>query len=543
MAFTLLLAAPLLVQGTGRGPLPPPPVPAENPLTREKAILGKALFWDEQMSSDDTVACGTCHRPETGFTDPREAVHPGVDLIRGTVDDRLTSPGIVRSDDQHRFKQDPVFGLEVQATRRRSPDLFTAIYGPEAFWDGRASGEFRDPLTGAVVIPVGGALESQVVGPPVSDAEMAHESRDWGEITTKLAQVRPLALASDLTPDLNAALRAHPDYPALFANAFGTPEITPVRIAFAIASYERTLIPERAPYFRWLAGQTNAMTPDQVEGHDQFFGAANCAVCHQPPVFTVWEYSNLGLRPWQEDSGRMEVTGLMEDRGKFKTPGLLGAGLRPRFFHTGETDTLWPGGVGQLYLDGGGPETDNRDPILTPLSGVPGVDMGKVMDFVGNALTDPRMADRRPPFDRPTLRSERMPPGANRIGLGTPALPGEEAPRLLADQPAYPGATLFRIGVDGGPAGASARLLVGEKRIAGKPARGVEVHVRPDPAKLIPLQLEDDGQGGGFATVFLPIPDHPGLVGTQVFVQCFIEDPRAPFAATASEAVAVRIEG
>lgn len=37
----------------------PPPESAENPITEEKRILGKILFWDEQLSSDDTVACGT----------------------------------------------------------------------------------------------------------------------------------------------------------------------------------------------------------------------------------------------------------------------------------------------------------------------------------------------------------------------------------------------------------------------------------------------------------------------------------------------------
>jgi cytochrome c peroxidase len=41
------------------GELPPVPIPAENPITEPKRVLGKILFWDEQLSSDDTVACGT----------------------------------------------------------------------------------------------------------------------------------------------------------------------------------------------------------------------------------------------------------------------------------------------------------------------------------------------------------------------------------------------------------------------------------------------------------------------------------------------------
>ena len=34
----------------------PVPIPSGNPITEEKRVLGKILFWDEQLSSDDTVA-------------------------------------------------------------------------------------------------------------------------------------------------------------------------------------------------------------------------------------------------------------------------------------------------------------------------------------------------------------------------------------------------------------------------------------------------------------------------------------------------------
>ena len=57
----------------GRAELPPVPVPAENPITEPKRVLGKILFWDEQLSSDNSVACGTCHRPAWGGADARNA--------------------------------------------------------------------------------------------------------------------------------------------------------------------------------------------------------------------------------------------------------------------------------------------------------------------------------------------------------------------------------------------------------------------------------------------------------------------------------------
>ena len=51
-------------------PLEPPPAPPANPITATKTSLGKVLFWDEQLSSTRTVACGTCHHSATGGVDP-----------------------------------------------------------------------------------------------------------------------------------------------------------------------------------------------------------------------------------------------------------------------------------------------------------------------------------------------------------------------------------------------------------------------------------------------------------------------------------------
>ena len=88
-----LLAALLAGLATARAfaAVPPVPVPPENPITEPKRVLGKILFWDEQLSSDGSVACGTCHRPAFGGADPRAGRYPGVD--KGTIDDVRGSPG------------------------------------------------------------------------------------------------------------------------------------------------------------------------------------------------------------------------------------------------------------------------------------------------------------------------------------------------------------------------------------------------------------------------------------------------------------------
>ena len=57
--------------------------------------------------SDDSIACGTCHRPAAGGADPRLGRYPGTDP--GTVDDVLGSPGIVHLDRDGQRASHPVF--------------------------------------------------------------------------------------------------------------------------------------------------------------------------------------------------------------------------------------------------------------------------------------------------------------------------------------------------------------------------------------------------------------------------------------------------
>ena len=58
------------------GPLPPVPVPADNPMSAAKVELGKLLFFDARLSGDASTSCASCHSPESGWGD-------GGDLSRG----------------------------------------------------------------------------------------------------------------------------------------------------------------------------------------------------------------------------------------------------------------------------------------------------------------------------------------------------------------------------------------------------------------------------------------------------------------------------
>lgn len=101
--------------------LPPVPVPAGNPETEDAVALGRKLFYDKRLSSDESVACATCHNPLLAFTDGQKQSR-GVGGKIGT---------------------------------RNAPSLINAAYAPFQFWDGRAP-----------------SLEEQAAGPIANPIEM-----------------------------------------------------------------------------------------------------------------------------------------------------------------------------------------------------------------------------------------------------------------------------------------------------------------------------------------------------------------------------------
>jgi cytochrome c peroxidase len=48
---------------------PPIEFPADNAFTKERWLLGKALFYEKQLSLDSSVSCASCHSQQFGFSD------------------------------------------------------------------------------------------------------------------------------------------------------------------------------------------------------------------------------------------------------------------------------------------------------------------------------------------------------------------------------------------------------------------------------------------------------------------------------------------
>ena len=48
---------------------PTPWGPADNPMTAEKGVVGRHLFYDKRLSGNETYACSSCHDQKKGFAD------------------------------------------------------------------------------------------------------------------------------------------------------------------------------------------------------------------------------------------------------------------------------------------------------------------------------------------------------------------------------------------------------------------------------------------------------------------------------------------
>lgn len=514
---------------------PPPPAPPANPLTATKAYLGKVLFWDEQMSSTRTVSCGTCHIAGAGGADPRPALNPGPDNAFGSPDDIGGTLGVPSNNLDGTYLNHATYRLNDQVTGRNSVSAVNAAYFPLLFWDGRATGTFRDPITNNIVINAGGALESQAAGPPTSDVEMAHSGRNWNDVAARMAASKPLALTPTVPTALNTWINGR-TYPELFQEAFGTPDVTPARIALAIGTYERTLFSDQTPFDLAVAGITPLSAAAQ-RGRG-VFNASSCNVCHAGTLFTDNTFRDIGVRPSNEDTGRFQVTGLTQDVGEFRVPSLRNVALRPRFFHNGRFTTL--NQVVAFYNRGGdfpgNPNVPNDppNPLIRPL----GLGVGQQNDLVAflQALTDPRVAAENGPFDRPTLymESNRVPQitGTGRAGSGA------ATPAIRAISPPIAGNPSFTVSVNNALGNSNAVLVIDSV----DPGLGTTIPATGSFARIT-TTTQNTGAGSGWASLTMPIPATSIVVGRTFFARWYIEDPGAANGFSVSQAVRFTVFG
>lgn len=210
---------------------------------------------------------------------------------------------------------------------RSAPTVINATYGYLQFWDGRAA-----------------TLEEQALGPIENPVEMANT-----------------------LDEMVATLQEIPGYPPLFEAAFGDGQVTPERVAQAIASFERTMLSGNSKWDRHMVGEDAAMSDQEIRGWDLFRDKARCTLCHAGQTFSDSDFHNLGvgMSGADPDLGRFVVTGDEADRGAFKTPVLRDTSSTAPYMHDGSQATLEE--VVEFY-DRGGEKNSWLDPKMLPLN-------------------------------------------------------------------------------------------------------------------------------------------------------------------------------
>ena len=184
-----------------------------------------------------------------------------------------------------------------------SPTVFNAEKQIAQFWDGRAK-----------------TLAEQATGPITNPLEMA------------------------MTPELaEGVIRSIPGDRPYFEKAFGSKNPTFSEIAEALAAFETTLTTPNAPFERYLKGDKNALTQQQIDGL-KLFRRSGCIRCHSGNLLGGTSFQKVGsVRPYVTDNsskGRMDVSGKPWDEMMFKVPTLLNVERTAPYFHDGAVKTL-----------------------------------------------------------------------------------------------------------------------------------------------------------------------------------------------------------
>jgi cytochrome c peroxidase len=210
---------------------------------------------------------------------------------------------------------------------RHSPTIVNAAWGAIFMWDGRLAD-----------------LEEQALGPIQSPGEMNMPIEVLMERLATIAEYKPL-----------------------FTTAFPGTGLSPKTLAAAIATYERTVVSEQAPFDVWIEGNEQAISEEAKRGFVIFNTKAQCSTCHEGWNFTNDGFQDIGLA--SADVGRGQfLPGVIKMKHAFKTPGLREIARRSPFMHDGSMATLEQ--VVEHY-DQGGVDRPSRSDLVKPLGLTP----------------------------------------------------------------------------------------------------------------------------------------------------------------------------
>lgn len=277
--------------------LPPgfpfPKVPAENPMTREKAELGRHLFYDRRLSLNETQSCASCHEQALAFSDGR-------------------ATAIGSTGDVH---------------RRNSMSLTNAAYNSAQTWAN----------------PVLKTLEMQVAVPLLGDdpVELGFSGRERELIDRLQAEPRYAPLFAAAFPDEAEPINLYNVVRAIASFERRLISGSSPYDAFASGS-DPSAISESAKRGALL------FFGERFECHHCHgaFAFSNSVTWEGKPIDQL-SYQNDGLYNLDgegaypaRDQGLFEITRRPEDMGKFRPPTLRNVAVTAPYMHDGSIATL-----------------------------------------------------------------------------------------------------------------------------------------------------------------------------------------------------------
>ena len=196
-----------------------------------------------------------------------------------------------------------------------SPTVFNAVFNIDQFWNGRAH-----------------TLAEQAAAPPINPVEMGDQT--WEQIIERLCQ--------------DASLVAE------FKAIYPEEGLTEATVTDAIEEFEKTLITPNDKLDRYLKGDKNAMSAEELAGY-QAFKANDCATCHYGKTlggqsfelmskygdyFADRKESRPDIAYNDDDNGLFGFTGKAEDMHKFKVPNLRNISKTAPYYHDGTIESL-----------------------------------------------------------------------------------------------------------------------------------------------------------------------------------------------------------
>ncbi|MEX2027453.1 MAG: cytochrome-c peroxidase, partial [Pirellulaceae bacterium] len=247
-------------------------IPEDNPLTRAKIELGRQLYFDPRLSSDQTVSCASCHAPDQGY-----GAH--------------TQFGV---------------GVKGQQGGRNSPVSYNRILSSVQFWDGRAA-----------------TLEEQAKGPIANPIEMSNTHDACMECLQGIEGYRLQfeAVFGKGSMNIDNVAKAIASFErAIVTGPSPADYFEPLRAfeaGFADFIEDLKAFQEDDPdsFAKYMqlkkASEGHPISASAKRGRELFFGQkAGCTACHVGANFTDEKYHNLGvgMDAKEPDLGRFVVS-------------------------------------------------------------------------------------------------------------------------------------------------------------------------------------------------------------------------------------------